>query len=93
MASVTCCRTSGPAGRCALPRPEVPTPGKNRQVTVFGALEVSTGAFIVPYGEVESFVKTVGDKGPQWVVEVIEKGLIDGAREAQDFVDKVLCAL
>jgi hypothetical protein len=26
-------------------RPEVPTPGKNRKVTVFGALEVTTGAW------------------------------------------------
>jgi len=27
-------------------RPEVPTPGKNRQVTVFGAVEVTTGAWV-----------------------------------------------
>ena len=27
-------------------RPQVPTPGTNRQVTVFGALEVSTGAWV-----------------------------------------------
>jgi transposase len=31
-------------------RPEVPTPGKNRQVTVFGALEVSTGAWVYRLG-------------------------------------------
>ena len=32
-------------------RPEVPTPGKNRQVTVFGALEVTTGAWVYRLGK------------------------------------------
>jgi hypothetical protein len=31
-------------------RPEVPTPGKNRRVTVFGALEVTTGAWAYRLG-------------------------------------------
>ena len=31
-------------------RPQVPTPGKNRQVTVFGALEVSTGTWVYRLG-------------------------------------------
>jgi hypothetical protein len=31
-------------------RPEVPTPGKNRKVTVFGALEVATGAWVYRLG-------------------------------------------
>ncbi len=31
-------------------RPEVPTPGKNRKVTVFGALEVTTGAWAYRLG-------------------------------------------
>jgi transposase len=31
-------------------RPEVPTPGKNRQVTVFGALEVSSGRWVYRLG-------------------------------------------
>src|SRR5262252_1622587 len=31
-------------------RPEVPTPGKNRQVTVFGALEVTTGVWVYRLG-------------------------------------------
>jgi hypothetical protein len=31
-------------------RPEVPTPGKNRQVTVFGAVEVTTGAWVYRLG-------------------------------------------
>ena len=31
-------------------RPQVPTPGKNRQVTVFGAIEVTTGAWVYRLG-------------------------------------------
>ena len=31
-------------------RPEIPTPGTNRQVTVFGAIEVSTGAWVYRLG-------------------------------------------
>ncbi|MEU6722015.1 IS630 family transposase [Nonomuraea sp. NPDC046802] len=31
-------------------RPEVPTPGKNRQVTVFGALEMTTGRWVYRLG-------------------------------------------
>src|SRR5437763_1717073 len=32
-------------------RPEVPTPGKNRQVTVLGALEVTSGAWVYRLGK------------------------------------------
>jgi hypothetical protein len=31
-------------------RPDIPTPGKSRQVTVFGAIEVSTGAWVYRLG-------------------------------------------
>jgi transposase-like protein len=31
-------------------RPQIPTPGTNRQVTVFGALEVTTGAWVYRLG-------------------------------------------
>jgi transposase len=31
-------------------RPEIPTPGKNRQVTVFGAIEVTTGRWVYRLG-------------------------------------------
>jgi hypothetical protein len=31
-------------------RPQIPTPGKNRQVTVFGALEVTTGTWVYRLG-------------------------------------------
>ena len=44
------------------------------------------GLWIVPVGEMEGFCKTVGGKGPKWVQEVIERGLLgsdelDGARK------------
>ena len=37
---------------CALPaaRPQITTPGKNRQVTVFGAIEVTTGRWVYRLG-------------------------------------------
>jgi len=31
-------------------RPSIPTPGKNRQVTVYGAIEVTTGAWVYRLG-------------------------------------------
>ena len=31
-------------------RPQIPTPGTNRQVTVFGAIEVTTGAWVYRLG-------------------------------------------
>jgi hypothetical protein len=51
------------------------------------------GLFVVPYGEVESFVKSVGGKGPRWVTEVIEKDHIASATEAHHFVDEIIGAL
>ena len=49
--------------------------------------------FVVPTGEVESFVKTVPGKGPKWVVEVIEGNHIESAVEAKEFVAKVIASL
>jgi hypothetical protein len=34
-------------------RPQIPTPGKNRQVTVLGAIEVTTGAWVSRLGRAE----------------------------------------
>ncbi|WP_433165877.1 ATP-dependent nuclease [Kribbella sp. CA-247076] len=48
------------------------------------------GIFVVPYGEVESFVKAVGGKGPRWVVEVVAGGHLETAAEAQAFVRELL---
>jgi transposase len=57
-------------------RPQIPTPGKNRQVTVFGAIEVSTGAWVYRLGRrcaadfiallgmlAEAFPRAPGDRG------------------------------
>jgi hypothetical protein len=51
------------------------------------------GLFVVPTGEVESFVKAVGKKGPAWVSAVIEQGRIADAYEAHHFVRTVLASL
>lgn len=51
------------------------------------------GVFVVPCGEVESFVKAIGGKGPRWVVEVIEGGHVATAREAREFVGTLLHSL
>jgi hypothetical protein len=34
-------------------RPQIPTPGKDRQVTVLGAIEVTTGAWVSRLGRAE----------------------------------------
>lgn len=51
------------------------------------------GLFVVPVGEVESFVKAVGHKGARWVTHVIEDGQIELATQAQEFVYGVLDSL
>jgi 8-oxo-dGTP pyrophosphatase MutT (NUDIX family) len=48
------------------------------------------GVFVVPYGEVESFVKAFGGKGPRWAVEVAAGGHLENATEARAFVSEVL---
>lgn len=49
------------------------------------------GIFIVEVGELESFVKSVGNHGPKWVNEVLEKDLCADPelREVREFVLKV----
>lgn len=51
---------------------------------------VAAGLFVVPGGEVESFVREVPGKGPKWVVEVVEQGKLGTATAAGDFVRDVL---
>ena len=51
-----------------------------------------SGLFVVPCGEVESFVKTVGGHGPQWVLQVIERNLLESTPEPHDFIKGVLAA-
>jgi hypothetical protein len=53
----------------------------------------SLGLFVVPVGEVESFVKSVGHHGPRWVTQVIEDGHIGAAAAAQAFVREVFDSL
>lgn len=50
------------------------------------------GLFIVEVGELEGFVKSVGNHGPKWINEVLEKDLgTDPELEtARNFIDKVI---
>lgn len=56
------------------------------------ALE-DVGVFVVPTGAVESFVKSVGGKGPKWLVEVVSGGHIATAEGARDFLQKIIGSL
>ncbi|MDN3351806.1 AAA family ATPase [Actinomadura sp. DC4] len=53
----------------------------------------AVGVFVVPAGEVESFVKAVPGKGPRWAVEVAEGGYLDSAVEAQRFIQDLWSSL
>lgn len=48
--------------------------------------------FIVDVGEVEMFIKEASNHGPKWLIEVIEKGLLDTteADVAKEFMKKIL---
>lgn len=64
----------------------VPNGGPNRTCTTLLKNLESLGIFIVPVGEVEGFVRSVGNHGPSWVNEVLQKKLsrdteLDGARK------------
>ncbi len=48
------------------------------------------GIFVVPSGEVESFVRSVPGKGPQWAIDIIQRGAVKTATEAHIFVREVL---
>jgi ABC-type ATPase involved in cell division len=50
------------------------------------------GVFVVPVGEVEGFVRTVGDHGPGWVAEVLKKDFANDIelQPAKDFVRKFI---
>lgn len=51
------------------------------------------GVYVVPSGAVESWVKAASHRGTAWVVDVIERDLIDSATDAQAFVNEVLQSL
>jgi transposase len=76
-------------------RPQVPTPGKNRQVTVFGALEVSTGTWVYRLGRrcAADFIALLGmlDQAfPQApVIAVIcDNDIIHRARKVTAYLEK-----
>jgi energy-coupling factor transporter ATP-binding protein EcfA2 len=50
------------------------------------------GLFVIPVGEVESFVPEVGGHGPAWVVAVVEGDHLKGAELAQKFVSEMLAS-
>lgn len=49
------------------------------------------GVFVVELGELESFVKSIGNHGPKWVNEVLQKDLINDPElePARKFVEEV----
>jgi transposase len=57
-------------------RPHIPTPGKNRQVTVYGAIEVSTGAWVYRLGrrcaaDFTAFLRQLAEAFPRAPVIVV----------------------
>ena len=51
----------------------------------------SKGRFVVPVGELESFVRSVGGHGPKWVSEVLKKDLANDPEldNAKSFVQSI----
>ncbi|ANQ52772.1 ATP-binding protein [Flammeovirga sp. MY04] len=52
------------------------------------------GLLVVEVGELESFVKSIGNHGPKWVNEVLSKDLLNDPEllEAREFVKKIIKA-
>lgn len=75
-------------GLAAVPPAEATVAAKRLLATLRAA-----GIFVVPSGEVESFVPEVGGKGPRWVVQVVEEGHLDAADEATKFVGEILASI
>ena len=50
------------------------------------------GIFVVPVGELEGFVKSIGNHGPRWVNEVLKKDLKNDRefKDSKDFVQKLI---
>lgn len=64
------------------------TNGFNRLVETLSRL----GIFIVPVGELECFVRSIGNHGPRWTNEVLKRDLVGDPElsEARDFVAALL---
>lgn len=54
------------------------------------ALLRDCGVNVVPSGAVESWVPSVGNHGTTWVAEVMERGLVAEATNAQAFVSRIV---
>jgi hypothetical protein len=50
------------------------------------------GVFVVPVGEAEGFVRTVGNHGSGWVAEVLKKDFANDPelQPAKDFARKII---
>jgi transposase len=76
-------------------RPEVPTPGKNRKVTVFGALEVTTGAWVYRLGRrcAADFIALLDQllaafPGAPVIAVICDNDIIHHARKVTRYLDK-----
>jgi transposase len=76
-------------------RPQVPTPGKNRQVTVYGATEVATGHWVYRVGrrraaDFIAFLRMVAEAFPRapLIVVICDNDSIHHARTVTRYLDK-----
>ena len=76
-------------------RPEVLTPGKNRKVTVFGALEVTTGAWVYRLGRrcAADFIALLDQllaafPGAPVIAVICDNDIIHHARKVTRYLDK-----
>ena len=76
-------------------RPQIPTPGKNRQVTVFGAIEVTAGAWVYRLGRrcaavFIAFLQMITEAFPAApaIVVICDNDSIHHARKVTAYLDK-----
>jgi transposase len=76
-------------------RPQIPTPGKNRQVTVFGAIEVTTGRWVYRLGRrrAADFITLLGMPGQAFprapvIVVICDNDSIHHARTVTAYLEK-----
>ncbi|MFC6025884.1 ATP-dependent nuclease [Methylobacterium mesophilicum] len=77
------------AGMAVVPQGEV----TSQLVSLVDRLS-RVGFYIVPVGQMERFCKSIGDKGPRWVTEVLKRDLVTDPelQEARQFVAKVVAS-
>src|SRR5215472_5859654 len=76
-------------------RPEIPTPGKNRQVTVFGAIEVTTGTWVYRLGRrcAADFIALLDQllaafPGAPVIAVICDNDIIHHARKVTAYLEK-----